>query len=357
MKKKIKITALVDIAEIPAEDPDFLAAQDKQTTEYHVIDALRILGHRVSVLGSMGNIEETIVKLKEQEPDLVFNLTEHLGGDRKFDKNIAALLEMMEIPFTGAGSTGLLLSRDKRLCKQLLSLHKIRVPRFVSLPYNKDIRLPKTLDFPLVVKPALEDSSEGISNASIVWKEETLKERVKFVHERWKQPAIAEEYIEGQELYVSILGNKKLCVLPIRECFFNPEDNKGPCLATYRVKWNAKYREKWDIKFGFAELEAPLIKKIERLCKKVYKFLQLRDYGRIDIRLRPDKKIFILEANPNPDLAYGEEIAESADKCGISYENLIKRIVNTALRRYSVKQPARIVPPADDGYEPVEEIP
>jgi D-alanine-D-alanine ligase len=357
MKKKIKITALVDIAEIPPEDPDFLAAQDKQTTEYHVIDALRILGHRVSVLGSMGDIEETIVKLKEQEPDLVFNLTEHLGGDRKFDKNIAALLEMMEIPFTGAGSTGLLLSRDKRLCKQLLSLHKIRVPTFVSLPYNKNIRRPKTLDFPLVVKPALEDSSEGISNASIVWKEETLKERVKFVHERWKQPAIAEEYIEGQELYVSILGNKKLCVLPIRECFFNPEDNKGPCLATYRVKWNAKYREKWDIKFGFAELEAPLIKKIERLCKKVYKVLQLRDYGRIDIRLRPDKKIFILEANPNPDLAYGEEIAESADKCGISYENLIKRIVNTALRRSSVKQPSRIVPPADDGYQPVEEIP
>jgi len=357
MKKKLNITVLVDIAEITPEDPNFLAANGQQSTEHHVIGALRNLGHNVSILGSMVNIEDTIVQLKEQEPDLVFNLTEHLGGDRKFDKNIAALLEMLEIPFTGAGSTGLLLSRDKRLCKQLLSLHKIRVPRFASLPLNKTIRLPKTLDFPLVVKPALEDSSEGISNASIVWKEDALKERVKFVHERWKQAAIAEEYIEGQELYVSILGNKRLCVLPIRECFFNLEDNKGPCLATYRVKWNAEYREKWDIKFGFAELETPLIKKIERICKKVYKVLHLRDYGRIDIRLRPDNKIFILEANSNPDLAYGEDIADSAEKYGISYEELIKRIVNTALRRSTVKQPSRSVPLADSSPEPTQDIP
>ncbi len=356
MKKKLNITVLVDIGEIPPEDPDFLISKGQESSEYHVIGALRKLGHNVSVLGTMENIEEAIIQLKEQEPDLVFNLTEHLGGDRKFDKNIAALLEMLEIPFTGAGSTGLLLSRDKRLCKQLLSLHRIRVPRFVSLPYKKAIRFPKKLHFPLVVKPALEDSSEGISNASIVSKEETLKERVKFVHERWEQAAIAEEYIEGQELYVSILGNKRLCVLPIRECFFNPEDNKGPCLATYRVKWNVKYREKWDIKFGFAKLEAPLVKKIERVCKKVYKALQLRDYGRIDIRLTSDNKIFILEANSNPDLAYGEDVAESAHKCGISYENLIKRIINSALRRTIVKQSSQDDLPVESTSEPKQPI-
>lgn len=355
--KKLNITVLVDIAEIPPEDPDFLAVNGQQSTEYHVIGALRNLGHNVSVLGFMGNIEEAIIQLKEQEPDLVFNLTEHLGGDRKFDKNIAALLEMLEMPFTGTGSTGLLLSRDKRLCKQLLSLHRISIPRFVYLPLNKTIRFTKKLHFPLVVKPALEDSSEGISNASIVWKEDALRERVRFVHERWKQAAIAEEYIEGQELYVSILGNKRLRVLPIRECFFSPEDNKGPCLATYRVKWNAKYREKWDIKFGFAELETQLTKKIERICKKVYRVLQLRDYGRIDIRLTSDKKIFILEANSNPDLAYGEDVADSAEKCGISYENLIKRIVNIATRRTTVKESFRSVLPVESSPEPAQEIP
>ena len=150
-----------------------------------------------------------------------------------------------------------MLCRDKRLCKQLLSLHKIRVPGFVSLPCDRAIRVPKHLRYPLVVKPAFEDSAEGISNASIVANEAALKDRVKFVHQRWMQAVIAEEYIEGRELYVSILGNKKLAVLPIRECSFNPGVNQGPSLATYRVKWNDEYRKKWNIRFEFASLNRP----------------------------------------------------------------------------------------------------
>ena len=333
MKKRLTITVLVDEAEIPANDPEFSTEPKEPITEYHVIDALRRLRHNVSVLGTGENINSMIESLREQEPDLVFNLTEHIGGDRRFDKNIAALLEMLKIPFTGAGMTGLLLSRDKRICKQLLSLYKIRVPGFFSFPQNKTIRVPKSLRFPLVVKPAFEDSSEGISNASKVDNEQALRERIQFIHERWQQDVIAEEYIEGRELYVSILGNKKLFVLPIRQCHFNFEGNEGPCLATYRVKWNEEYRKKWNIKFGLAELESQTVKNIERVCKKVYRALQLRDYGRIDLRLTSDKKIVILEANPNPDLAYGEEVAEAAEKRGISYENLIKRIIHTALRR------------------------
>ena len=335
MKKKLKITVLVDEAEIPVNDPDFLVATEEPTTEFHVISALRSLGHKVSILGSYKNIEETIAGLREQGPDLVFNLTEHFGGDRTFDKNITALLEMLQIPFTGTGSTGLLLSRDKGLCKQLLGVYKIRVPRFVYFPLRTTARLPKKLHFPLVVKPALEDSSEGISNASIVETQDALLERVQFVHSRWQQAAIAEEYIEGRELYVSILGNKRLCVLPVRECYFDPDVENGPRLATYRVKWHKEYREKWNIEFGPADLEKPVVKKIERVCKKVYKVLQLRDYGRIDLRLTPNNKICILEANSNPDLAYGEEVAEAAEKFGISYENLIRQIVHAAMKRYS----------------------
>jgi D-alanine-D-alanine ligase len=335
MKKKLAVTVLVDDVEIPAGDPDFLTASEEPGTEYHVIGALRALGHNVSVLGAVRDIEAVIAGLKERKPDIVFNLTEHLSGDRRFDKSIAAVLEILDIPFTGAGSIGLLLSRDKGLCKQLLGLHRIRVPRFVFLPPNRAIKVPKTLRFPLVIKPAFEDSSEGISNASIVKSEGTLQERVQFVHENWEQAAIAEEYIEGRELYVTILGNRRLSVLPIRECCFNFDGNEGPCLATYRVKWDAEYRQKWNIKFGFAELEEPVIRNIERTCKKAYRILHLRDYGRIDIRLTSDKKIHILEANSNPDIAYGEEVAESAEKSGISYENLIKQILNMASRRYA----------------------
>ncbi len=333
MRKARKITVLVDEWTIPNGDPDFKQPPKVPSTEHHVIPALRDLHYEVSVLGAADDITTTLRALTEQKPDLVFNLTEQLGGDRQMDKNIAAMLEMTHIPFTGTGPTGLMLCRDKRLCKQLLSLHRIRVPQFVNISPGHRFRPPKSLRFPLVVKPAFEDSSEGISNASLVTNESALVERVRFVHDGWHQPAIVEEYIQGREFYVGILGNKKLTVLPIRECIFDSDQGEGPLLATYRVKWNAEYRKKWNIRFDFAELDAPTISKIERTCKKVYRLLQIRDYGRIDLRLTTDNELVILEVNPNPDIAYGEEVAEAAEKTGISYENLIDRIVNLALRR------------------------
>ncbi len=335
MSRKLKVTVLVDEAEIPADNPDFSKQIDPPTTEYHVIKTLRDLRYNVTVIGAVGDIAALTVKLTELKPDIVFNLTEQLAGDRRHDKNIASLLEMLGIPFTGTGPTGLMLCRDKTLCKQLLSHHKIRIPGFISLPPGRTARVSKALRYPLVVKPAFEDSSEGISNASLVSDEAALKERAAFVHERWKQPAIAEEYIEGREFYVALLGNDRLTIFPPRECFFETNGGEGPLLLTYRVKWNAEYRQKWNIKFGFADLDPSILKNIERVCKKVYRVLQLRDYGRIDLRLTPDNKIFILEANPNPDIAYGEEVAESAEKAGLSYENLIEKILRLALRRES----------------------
>jgi len=333
MRKAKNITVMVDEWTIPNGDPEFKQPPKIPSTEHHVIPTLRDLHYNVSVLGVVDDIATTLNNLTEQKPDLVFNLTEQLGGDRQMDKNIAALLEMTRIPFTGTGPTGLMLCRDKRLCKQLLSLHRIHVPQFVNISPGHRFRAPKSLRFPLVVKPAFEDSSEGISNASLVTNESALMERVRFVHEGWEQPVTVEEYIQGREFYVGILGNKKLTVLPIRECVFDSEQGEGPLLATYRVKWNAEYRKKWNIRFDFAELDAPIFSRIERICKKVYRLLQIRDYGRIDLRLTPDNELVILEANPNPDIAYGEEVAEAAEKAGISYENLIDCIVNLALRR------------------------
>jgi len=335
MTRRLHVTVLVDPATIPLDDPEFRDPSDKPITEYHVCDALRALGHRVTVAGAEYDIAAVARTLTEQEPDLIFNLTEQFCGDRRMDKNIAALLELLDIPFTGAGAMGLLLARDKTLCKQILRLHKIRVPSFVSLPHHRKIRVPKNLPYPMVVKPTFEDSSEGISNASLVYDAETLAERAAFIHERWKQPVIAEEYIAGRELYVSVIGNKRLTVLPPRECFFNDEGDQGPVMLTYRCKWDDRYREKWKIKFGFADLSATVLPTIERLCKRAYRALQLQDYGRIDIRLSPDGKIVVLEANPNPDIAYGEEVAEAADKIGIDYESLIDRIIRLALRRYA----------------------
>lgn len=333
MNRKLNVTVLVDNVEIPHNDPEFNSNPEKPVTEYHVIQTLRSLGHSVTILGAI-DVGGIAKGLTENKPDIVFNLTEQFGGDRRFDKNIAALLELLAIPFTGTGATGLMLARDKSLCKELLSLHKIRVPNFISLPCSRKTRIPKTLRYPLVVKPAFEDGSEGISNVSLVYNETSLQERAQFIHERWEQPAIAEEYIEGRELYVAILGNKRLVVFPIRECFFEHNGNKNPVLLTYRVKWNEEYRKKWNINFGFAELEPVILNNINRVCKKVYRILQMRDYGRIDLRLTADNKIVILEANPNPDIAFGEEVADAAEKAGISYEQLIDRILHLAFRRY-----------------------
>ena len=335
MKRRLNITVLVDPATIPADDPQFATPPDTPITEYHVCEALRLLGHKVTALGAEYDIISVAQTLREQRPDLVFNLTEQFCGDRRMDKNIVGLLELLDIPFTGAGAMGLWLARDKRLCKQMLALHRIRVPDFISLPHGRAIRIPKHLRYPVVVKPVFEDSSEGISNASLVYDASSLRERAEFVHERWQQPVIAEEYIEGREFYVGVLGNKRLAVLPPRECFFNAEEGDGPVLLTYRCKWNDEYREKWKIAFGFAELDPTLLRNIERTCKRAYRILQLQDYGRIDLRLAPDGRIVVLEANPNPDIAYGEEVAESADKIGIDYESLIDRIVRSALARYA----------------------
>ena len=169
---------------------------------------------------------------------------------------------------------------------------------------------------------------------SLVSSDAELEERTRFIHERWQQPAIAEEYIEGRELYAGILGNKRLTVLPIRECLFDPDVKEGPQMATYHVKYNAEYRKRWNITFGFAELAEPIVKNISHICKRVYRILNMRDYGRVDLRLTHDNKVVVLEANPNPDLAYGDEVAEAADRSGLSYENLIDSILRLALRRY-----------------------
>ncbi len=332
--KGLDITVLVDEWTVQPGDPHFTKQPDKPMTEFHVADALRHLGHSVSAIGVSNDVAALAGNLKERKCDLVFNLTEQIGGDRLMDKNIAGILEIMGIPYTGSGPMGLMLSRDKRLCKQLLSLHRIRVPNFVSLPIDRKIKVPKPLKYPLVVKPAFEDGSEGISNASLVANEKALEERVRYVHGSWQQPVIAEEYVEGREFYVSVIGNRRLSVLPIRECKLGSGDSDGPMLATYSVKYNEKYREKWNIEFGFAELDPDLVRRIERTCKNVYRILHLRDYGRLDLRVTPEGRITILECNPNPDLAFGEEVAESAERAGTGYEKLIDKIIRLALARY-----------------------
>ncbi len=332
MTAPMNVTVLMDAGAISPADPDFRAVP-QNNTEGHVISALRELGHSVRAVGVDDDVGAIFGELAAEPPALVFNLAEQFRNDRRLDMNVAALLEMMDIRFTGAGPAGLLLCRDKGLSKQLLVLHRVRVPGFSVFPPGGTIRVPKATRYPLIVKPIYEDASDGIALSSVVRSEEELLERVRFVHQRWQQVAIAEEYIEGRELYVAVLGNERLSVFPPRELRFG-HGGDGPVIATSRVKWDTEYRQKWQIEYGFAELEGALFRKIARVCRRAYRLLHLRDYGRIDLRVTADGRIYVLEVNPNPDIGYGDEFAEAAEKAGLGYNRLIDRILRLALRRY-----------------------
>lgn len=331
--KKLKITAVVEEAGIPKDDPEFRNRPKDPSMEHDVLRALRRLGHDVQVLGIFDRIEPMVEGIEKNPPDLVFNFAEQFANDRRHDKNVAGLLEMMDIPFTGTGSAGLLLSRDKALGKQLLSTVGVRVPGFWVFPFGRNVPIPRGMHFPLVVKPAYGDGSEGISNASLVHDDGGLRDRIAMLHERFRQDVIAEEYIEGHEVYIGVMGNRRLQVLPPYEIRFGSEE-AGPVLATYRVKWNKSYRDKWKIEFGFADLPKQLVDKVAGVCRKAYRLLQLRDYARLDLRITPREEVYVIEANPNPDITQGEEVAEAARKAGMSYSRFIHRIVKHALSRH-----------------------
>ncbi len=343
MKGTHNVLVMMDALCIPGDDPEFTGAppdyynkrKHRQSTEHYVVNALRELGHTVSILGVDGKIAPVVQRLTEKRPDIVFNLTEDFRDDRRMDMHVAALLEMFNVPFTGTGSAGLMLCRNKGLCKQILGSHKIGVPSFIVVSPETAGRIPKSLPYPLVVKPLYEDGSDGISNASLVKNADELQERLRLVHQTYNQPAIAEQYIQGRELYITVLGNRRLKVLPARELSFNHNGNGGPALATQHVKWNEKYQKKWQVKFGFAELDDALAGQIAHICKKTYRMLQIQDYGRIDLRLTPDERVFIIEANPNPGLACGDEVAESFARAGMDYVEFINHLLRVALRRHT----------------------
>ncbi|MBU1693805.1 MAG: hypothetical protein KJ726_10350 [Verrucomicrobia bacterium] len=331
----MKIVLLVDQEAVPRDDPELqgLAEETRKEMEYHVASALRELGHAVAVIPFGPDVIQTLQALTGSAADLVFNLTERFEGDRRKDLNVAAVLELLHLPYTGTGPAGLWLCRDKAAGKRMLGYHHIRVPRFDALPVGR-LKPSGRLRFPAIVKPMFEDGSDGISLASVVNSSSELQDRVRMIHEGRHQPAICEEYIAGRELYVGVLGNQKRRALPPWELHFGKADEGGPPIATARVKWDEAYRQKWDIRYQPAELEPSLEKRIARFSRRVFELLQLRDYGRIDLRLTPEGEIVFLEANPNPDISRDAEVALSAAKAGLEYPSLISQILNLAMRRY-----------------------
>lgn len=332
-KQKYKVLVLFDTAGTPPADQDFSRElkTDDWAAEAHVLAALQKLGHEVRTIGVYDEPGPIIDEIKTHPPDVVVNLTEHFNDRSAYDRNVAGLLEMLDVPYTGSTPTGLTLCKNKGMAKEILAYHKIRVPAFAIFPPGAAIRKPKQLVFPLFIKPLKEEGSYGISQDSFVESDEAFEERVQFIHERMNQEALAEEYIEGRELYVSVLGNNRLQVFPIREVIFSEVPEGRPRFSTFKAKWDDAYRKRWGIRNIYAEsLQNGMAQRIAKICKKVYRALRIRGYGRIDLRVTPDGGIVILEANPNPNLDRDDEFAQSAIKAGFTYERLIQRILTLA---------------------------
>ena len=302
-------------------------------TEYDVISTLTAMGHEVQALGVHDDLGEIRRLATEWKPHIAFNLLEGFDDITVFDQNVVSHLELLKLAYTGCNPRGMLLARDKSLSKKLLAYHRIPMPEFEVFRIGRPIRRAKRLSFPLMVKSLTQEASIGISQASVVDSDEKLKERVTFIHESIRTAAIVEQYIEGRELYVGVLGNQLLQALPVWELFFTNMPDGAKRIATDRVKWSVKYQKKYGIDSGPArELAEPKSEQLQHLCKRAYRALELSGYARIDLRLDEAGNPWVIEANPNPQIARGEDFAASAEKAGISYETVLQRIINLGLR-------------------------
>jgi D-alanine-D-alanine ligase len=329
----MKILILFDLAHRTDPNETFSAEmlkQEQRPTEANVLECLQRLGHDIETLAVFDNVAHIVEKLRAYAPDVVFNLTESFHHDRSHEPNIPALLELMKVRYTGSGPDALLLCKDKALAKKVLAYHRVRSPYFVVSQRSSPLRSVKRFTYPAFVKPVGEESSDGISKASFVRDEKEAIERVRFLHQRFECDVLIEEYIEGRELYVSVLGTKRLTVFPPREIFFEHVPDDAPKFATYHAKWNESYRKKWGITNGPAkELPPEIDKELRKLARNVYRWLKIRGFGRLDVRLTPKGELFVIEANPNPSLTQDEDFAQSAASAGMNYDALIQAILET----------------------------
>ena len=338
MKKKLKVLMLFYS---PCQKPrgydykEEFADPDNMYTEKDVLGALKALDHEVSLLGVFNDIAPLFEEIRENKPDVIFNMMEVFNDRSNLEKNMAAVLELLGIPFTGASSGVMFLCNNKALSKKIFTFHHIKVSRFTTYYRGKHVGLPPKFKLPAVIKPLCEEASRGISQASIVDNKEAFIERIKFIHDNMQMDAIAEEYIDGREFYAGVMGHKQVTLLPPREMLFTNFPEGEPRIATYKAKWDDDYRKKWGIKsVDAAKISDGLLAKVEDVCKRAYRALDMDSYVRFDIRVTPQEEVYIIEPNANPCIAKIDEIAQSALKAGISYEDLIQKVLDLAILRH-----------------------
>ncbi|OFW16136.1 MAG: D-alanine--D-alanine ligase [Acidobacteria bacterium RIFCSPLOWO2_12_FULL_67_14] len=339
MVSKLRIAVLydrvlVDDDEEPAsgDKAPVVRTLDKKEVEEEVAEALAKLGHE-PVMYELDGTQKSLLGLARVDGDLVFNLAESFADDDTSDFKIAAFLELLGKKYTGSGSHGLILAQDKAVAKKIFAFHGIHTPTFAKC-YRGRLDFSHDLQFPVIVKPAREDGSIGIEFSAVVSSIRELMERMDWLHANFDSPVLIEEYIEGREMYVGVLGNDKPEALPIIELDLSKLPEGTPRIAAAEVKWGKGTRAYRDTKSAVAtDLTDDLMQLLQQTAIAAYQALELRDYGRVDMRLQPDGRVQVIEVNPNPWLASRAEFAMAARKSGRTYTQLVAEIVDLALAR------------------------
>jgi len=322
--------------EPPPEGPKPSRKRREKSDREEIADALVKRGHTV-IEHCLDGRRRSLKALAGIEADLVFNLTESYGGDDTKDLNIAAYLDLLHLPYTGSGPSGLLLAQDKAVAKRLFTFHGLRTPDFATV-YQGRLQWSDDIHFPVIVKPKREDGSIGIEFSAVVGSIKELMERIDALHADLDSPVLIEEYIEGRELYVGVLGTDKPESLPIVELDLSSLPEGTPKIAGTEVKWEEDTQAYKATKPFFPDdLDEEVTKKLQDTAVQAFQALQLRDYGRVDFRLATDGTVHVLEVNPNPYLMPTAEFSMAAKKSGRSFVETIGEIVNLAVARYSTQ--------------------
>jgi D-alanine-D-alanine ligase len=297
-----------------------------------VREAIETLGHDLIFIGVSDDLSTIRGAIDAHKPDIAFNLLEEFAGIGHFDQHVVSYLELRKQPYTGCNPRGLTLARDKGLTKKILAYHGLKVPEFATFPKGRAAKRPKGLAFPLFIKPLAEEGSAGISNASIVHDDAQLKERVEFIHRTTNSTALAEQFIDGREIYVGVMGNHRVTSLPAWEFIMTKKDDDAPLIASDRAKWDPEYQRQVGLKTGPAEVCKKMEVKLADLSKQIYRLLGMSGYARLDYRVADDGEAYLLEANPNPQIAEDEDFALSAKHIGIDYPELIEQLIQFGIK-------------------------
>lgn len=333
--KKLRVLVLMHQHLLPPESLDDVSDEEYwlKEMEISVLKTLRELGHEVRALGLQEELKPIRDHVEEWKPHIAFNMLTYFHDVATYEANVVSYLELLKLPYTGCNPRGIVLSGDKALSKKILTYHRIRCPQFAVFPRrSRSPRLPSRMQFPVIVKSVVEHGSTGIAQASVVHDQDSLAERVAFIHRTLWTDAIAEQFIPGREMTIAVFGNERLQTMPVWELWFENLPERSEAIATARVKWDPHYAERIGATIGPArDLTPEQLLAIEKIGKRTFRALEMSGYARVDLRVDAEGRVWVIEANCNADLTPGEEVASAAEHAGISYPQLIQRVLNLGL--------------------------